>query len=435
MSQRQLLIRPGDEALSTQQFAWRDRSVECSFLTDLDPDLGGIGNVPVPNRDLVAVATAVFLADRTTRRPRGWRRAIELEVPVYDPAAWAAVSDDLSATLRLLASDEWTLNFVQRGSTEPPSELTEVRNERDRALLFSGGADSLCGAVEALTQGARVQLVSHWDWTGHSGVQRLVVRELEARFPGQVVLRQVHLGRRNQQLGGGQFGDEPSRRTRSLLFIALGLAVASTQPKVGLWIAENGYAALNPPLAGERRGALSTRTTNPLVLDTLQRVFRRVGAHADFENVFGRATKGQMFARVASILGTADASKLLSLSHSCSHVRWAAGTGYPPETQCGVCFGCLVRRAAFHASGVQDQTIYLHKAIATDDQPPHLRTAAQSEVRTVRYAGSRGIAAADLLSIGLPEDLALANAMDVAANGLHELASVVEAEADLARVR
>ena len=82
-----------------------------------------------------------------------------------------------------------------------------------------------------------------------------------------------------------------------------------------------------------------------------------------------------------------------------------------------------------------DTTTYLHKAIAADQQPPHLRETAQSEVRTVRYAGQRGISAAAVLSVGLPDDVPVDDAVDVARRGLAELDAVVDAEPDLRAVR
>jgi len=266
-------------------------------------------------------------------------------------------------------------------------------------------------------------------------VQQRLARKLAALFPKQLVLRRIRLSRRSTQIGGGAFGDEATRRTRSLLFLSLGLADASVEPVAPLWIAENGYAALNPPLAGERRGALSTRTTHPLVLSRVREAVRTLGGRADFENPFASLTKGEMYSGAAAALGKADAEKILAMSHSCSHVRYAQGTGYPPETQCGVCFGCLVRRAAFHAADMADTGTYLHKAIPTAQQPHHLRATAESEVRTVRYAGERGIGIADILSIGLPDDVDIDDAVSVAKRGLAELAAVVDVEPDLQAVR
>jgi 7-cyano-7-deazaguanine synthase in queuosine biosynthesis len=430
---RRLVIGPSVGRLGTDTFAWRSTRDESSFHTNLDPELRWLGDVPLAHRDLVAFATAVFLADRTVGRPRGWRRSIELEVPVYDVARWEALADHFTGLLELLSSDTWRLSFTPR--TQPKKLEVSEHPEVDRVLLFSGGADSLCGAIRSLANGERLLLVSHWDWAGHAGVQNVLVRRLAVKFPKQLVHRVVHLSRRRTQIGGGTFGDEATRRTRSLLFLSLGLADASVAPVAPLWIAENGYAALNPPLAGERRGALSTRTTHPLVLSRVQDAVRQLGGRAEFENPFASMTKGEMYTECAAAIGKGDAEKVLALSHSCSHVRYAQGTGYPPATQCGVCFGCLVRRAAFHAAGLADTATYLNKAIAPVHQPHHLRATAESEIRTVRYAGSRGLDVADILSVGLPEGMDIDDALRVAQRGLAELAAVVEVEPDLRDVR
>lgn len=436
MSPRRLIVNgawPRARALTTGDFLWRPRSDETSFHTRLDPQLAAIGNVPRPNIDTVAVAVTTFLADRTVARPsKGWERSLALDIPVHDVDAWTAAAPDLAETLGILSGDAWTLTFRPRAARKPQS--IAARPEVDSVLLFSGGADSLCGAVRSLGAGERLLLVSHWDWAGHSAYQQSLARWLDKRFPNQLTHRQHRLGRRSTQLGGGAFGDEPTRRTRSLLFIALGLAHASVDPQVPLLLAENGYAALNPPLAGERRGALSTRTTHPEVLTRLQRCIASVGGHCDLANPFAEATKGEMFREVAALLGRDDASKLLSMSHSCSHVRWAAGTGFPPDTQCGVCFGCLVRRSAFLAADLEDRTTYLHAAIKADDQPNRLRLAARREIVTVRYAGRRRVTAADLLALGLPDGVSLDDALDVANRGLAELAAVVDNAPDLKRV-
>jgi len=436
MTSRRLIIGdslPRSRPLTTDEFLWRAASDGTSFHTRLGPQLAAIGEVPEPNVDLVALAVLTFLADRTVRRPsKGWEREIELDLPVYDVDGWQAIEPDIARTLEILTADTWALHFRKRPAAKP--QKVAERPKVDRVLLFSGGADSLCGAVRSLAAGERLLLVSHWDWAGHSAYQQRLARSLARRFPNQVQLRQHRLGRRATQLGGGSFGDEPTRRSRSLLFIALGLAHASIDPRVPLWVAENGYAALNPPLAGERRGALSTRTTHPVVLDQLQQLIAAVGGHGELSNPFSAATKGEMYAEVAELLGKDNAEKLLSMSHSCAHVRWAAGTGYRPDTQCGVCFGCMVRRSASLSAGLDDRTTYLHAAIEPNLQSAQLRQAARREILTVRYAGPRGVTAAELLSAGLPDDVSLDEALDVANRGLRELAAVVDTTADLARV-
>jgi hypothetical protein len=94
-----------------------------------------------------------------------------------------------------------------------------------------------------------------------------------------------------------------------------------------------------------------------------------------------------------------------------------------------------VRRAAFRAANMIDTTTYLHKAIPTARQTNLLRATAKSEIRTVRYAGQRGIGFADILSIGLPDDVVIDDAVNVARRGLAELAAVVDLEPDLSVVQ
>jgi len=68
------------------------------------------------------------------------------------------------------------------------------------------------------------------------------------------------------------------------------LAALKRRLAASLCIAENGYAALNPPLAGERRGALSTRTTHPLVLSRVRETLHALGGQAESENPFTAMT-------------------------------------------------------------------------------------------------------------------------------------------------
>ena len=245
-----------------------------------------------------------------------------------------------------------------RARTPRPDETDEALTG-PAAMLFSGGADSLAGAVITHNQlGESPILSSHRDWSLVSGQQNILLGELDAIWPDQTTSATATIGRSKHQLGSDDpFGKEETSRARSLLFIALGLAFAEPN-NAALIIPENGFASLNPPMGGERRGALSTRTTHPWYLTRLQHILDRTGAHADLHNPFEELTKAQMFTQVAGIIGRNEASVLLSKSGSCAHGdnRFAA---VRDATHCGVCFGCIVRRAAFHGSGLDDLTLYV----------------------------------------------------------------------------
>jgi hypothetical protein len=74
----------------------------------------------------------------------------------------------------------------------------------------------------------------------------------------------------------------------------------------------------------------------------------------------------------------------------------------------------------------------LSTRVASDDGHEKLMSV---DIRTVRYAGQRGVGVADILATGLPEHVVIDDAVSVARRGLAELAAVVDAEPDLRVVR
>ncbi len=187
-------------------------------------------------------------------------------------------------------------------------------------MFLSGGADSLIGALlsrSQLTSDEGHILVSHVGAKNLAPIQREVVAAIEQLFPGP---EQVHipvgLRRRSRQIDGKPFANEASSRSRSLLFLSLGLATASIN-EIPLWIPENGFASLNPPLAPDRRGSLSTRTTHPAFLENLSTLLAGAGAHGIIQNPFAHLTKAEMFAEAVRLVGASAAASFLAATHSC----------------------------------------------------------------------------------------------------------------------
>lgn len=393
--------------------------------TNLGPRLEELGAVPALNVDFAHLATLVYLVDRTAPRARhGWERQLALTVPVSDPSLWEPVTESLEDLLRFLSGDDWRLSFKSRRLPRA-GERAEVIGEGP-VVLFSGGADSLCGAlVTADELGRPPILMSHWDTTTTGGIQAALTARLDELWSADTPRVAARIGRRAQQVGSGvEFGKEPTSRTRSLLFVAFGLAAAAVR-QANLIMAENGWASMNVPLGGERRGALSTRTTHPAFLDNLMAVLRQVGITTSLSNPFEGLTKGEMFARVKQIHGADVASELLSMTHSCAKPG-AQYHGFSPAAQCGVCFGCLIRRGAFIAADLDDKTEYV-EAELRGDASRRARWLTQEKRKTytaLRYRVQRGIGPADIVTLGLPPRIARADALRLARAGLTEVAQV-----------
>jgi 7-cyano-7-deazaguanine synthase in queuosine biosynthesis len=391
---------------------------------NLSPRLEELGRVPAANVDFMRLAALAFLVDRSVERGKGpgvrWERELELTVPVSDPDRWSAVSGELGSVMHLLSGDFWSLTFTRERA--PHRQLAPAPAPASVVCLFSGGADSLSGAILAYQRSGRAPvLASHWDFTAVAGVQNRLVRSLKNLWGERPQHVQLQMRRASRQVGSGlTFPDERSRRSRSLLFIALGLAVASVRD-AELWICENGFTSLNPPLSGERRGSLTTRTTHPAFLDRLTNVLRGAGLDARLHNPFESMTKGQVLRALAEVVGDDSlAAELLAMSHSCGKPSYVAG--FDPGAQCGVCFGCLVRRAAFAAAGLEDRTLYIESTLRGEPRRDEwLNAKRRQTIRAIEYRIRRGFTPQDILALGLPARISTSDALRLVHAGLGEL--------------
>ena len=218
---------------------------------------------------------------------------LQLTVPVSAPDVWTAAAEELAHLLHILSGDRWQLTFE---TARPPRRRRVAHVEPAPVVcLFSGGADSLAGTLMAhASTGVAPVLVSHWDASSTSASQKRLVQALSALWGAAPEHHRLEVQRRSRQVGSGlTFRDEKSRRTRSFLFLALGLAVAAVRD-AELWMSENGFTSINPPLSPERRGSLTTRTTHPGFLDGLVDVLQRHGLTATLRNPLETMTKGQV---------------------------------------------------------------------------------------------------------------------------------------------
>lgn len=337
------------------------------------PELPGVGatlpyaatHLPRPPSvrawDFLSIALAVHAADRFVIRREAadsWTRMIVLEIELVEPDPWMAQAQALADALRFLSSDIWYLRFREGGAL-PPAFQGRL-SDRDCACLFSGGLDSLIGAVDLRAQGRRPLLVSQAS-PKEGPVQAYLAGEIgmaDHRFEGRASerWRQPY---------------EPSSRARSVLFIGYGAVAASAiGPADGptdLIVPENGLISVNAPLTRRHIGSLSTRTTHPHFISSLQAVLDAVGLGVRLLNPYGFKTKGEMLAECQDRI----VERLAKASYSC-------GKGKRLNQHCGRCVPCLIRRASFHAAGIIDQTGYW-----AEDLTQHT---ANEDVASARFA-------------------------------------------------
>ena len=93
----------------------------------------------------------------------------------------------------------------------------------------------------------------------------------------------------------GDGNAEASQRSRSIIFVAVGVLAASAYPaNEPLVVAENGFISLNVPMTYGRLGSLSTRTTHPYTFALMREVLSGLGIAVPIETPYRFMTKGQM---------------------------------------------------------------------------------------------------------------------------------------------
>lgn len=310
--------------------------------------------------DLLFLASCVYGIDRLVeRRPYsvdGWSRELSISLPVLNTSAWQGREDDVAQLLSFLTGDYWLVQFTASPLVLPtpapgglpPAGINQIS-------LFSGGLDSLIGAIDFLTSRPKEKLllVSHYDPNMHGpkSDQLKLSKELATQFSQQfewsnsigVFLEDATLETQENTL-----------RSRSLLFISLAILMGDAiGGGVPIWVPENGSVSLNYPLSASRRSSCSTRTTHPRVIQDIRQLAAQVGLSTVISNPYEFQTKGEMVAACADL---PFLLRIVNESNSCGKRGHPRGWVRLGSSHCGVCMPCVYRRAAL--LGHPDPTTY-----------------------------------------------------------------------------
>lgn len=314
--------------------------------------------VPAQFEDLMEIAAYVYAADQATSRGGNgvdnfggrWRRKFEFHIPVRAFDFWSKPETGkiLRETLEFLSDDYFDFNFVRAVNPPPMQKYFEDFNaswgvaDIERVVMFSGGLDSLSGAVkEAVEDKRRVMLVTHRPTTKLNNVQKAIERMLAERA-GKY--RPMHLHVRAWK--NSELSKNYTQRTRSFLFAAVGATVSRMLGLDSLRFYENGVISMNLPVCAQVVGSKATRTTHPRVLADFRRLLTAVADNPfGVENDFIWDTKADVVRRIVK----EGCAELIGASISCAHVH-EFELDHP---HCGVCSQCIDRRLGVVAAGAE----------------------------------------------------------------------------------
>lgn len=317
-------------------------------------------NIPTVFADLIEIATYVYVADQAVTRGgdgvenvgADWRRRLLFTIPVRNPKFWRKpeVMTALVETLSFLSEDEYHFDFVDLTHPRPiqhylPFSKTGKAQAIQEVVLFSGGLDSLGGAVQEVVRDKRgIALVNHRPTEKLSRRYRrlqelLAAKATEVGAP-QPVHVPVHI---NKEKG---LGKEYTQRSRSFLYASLAATIAQAYDLSRIRFYENGVVSLNLPLSPQVVGAKATRTTHPRVIGGFARILSLVADRTfAVENPYIWKTKSEVVKHIAE----AGCGEFIKYATSCTHT-WELTK---LRTHCGTCSQCIDRRFAVLAAGAE----------------------------------------------------------------------------------
>lgn len=356
-------------------------------------DLARLGVFPSEiGLDLLVLAAHAHAADtrisRATESQDNWTREIRLVVPVSNLTRWTPTIPLLQRILNFLTGDRWTIGFRPRPAgfetlvpIRPPHRIAP---SFDSLALFSGGLDSLIGAIDELERGVTPLFISHSGEGASSNCQNTLFEGLKRHYRDQSFNR-LRIWMSFPKGLVRNVDSEKTTRGRSFLFFAAGVfAGTGFDGGFTLRVPENGFIALNVPLDPLRLGSLSTRTTHPYYMARWNDLLTALGISGSVENPYWDKTKGEM---VASCLNPTLLAHLIPSSLSCSSPTKGRWRGRGTE-HCGYCLPCLIRRAALRQGlGTVDQTPYTLQDITTNVLDT--RQAEGQQVRSLQFVIER----------------------------------------------
>lgn len=327
--------------------------------------------------DILYLSFAVFSADRLFKRDDaedGWSRDFKLNVPVINEGLFLENAILLQEMISFLTGDRWTFSFRKRSLTQSellhrnrPLKKGEAVKEYDRICMFSGGLDSFVGAIDLLERQAeeKILFVSHYG--GGKGTKEYQ-DYLKTVFAQQYELEERDFCQFYAKAVGGV---EDTTRSRSFMFFAHAVALASAQGKtINIIIPENGLISLNIPSTFSRIGTSSTRTTHPYYMKKFQEFLNNLGLSITFSNPYQFKTKGEMLVECKN---QEFMTTHLNNTMSCSHPDIGRMHSEKESCHCGYCLPCVIRQAAILRAGINDTGSYRDRLFESDPNAKTIR--------------------------------------------------------------
>lgn len=323
--------------------------------------------IPKVYSGLLLLSAEVYAIDRAISRNKdsinGWSRELDVIFKVPESRQFQSNANQINSLLSFLTGDYWICQFKDSPEIEwVHQEDSDEFNNIAQVNLFSGGMDSLIGAIdymESCGKQCQIYLASHHDsiMKGPKIDQERIITKFKQQYPDKFIYR--------QPVGiTPTISKELTCRSRSLMFLSIAFMVAAYK-SCKVIVPENGSVSLNYPLSVSRRAACSTRTTHPLFLQSIRELLSVLSLPIIIENPYEFRTKGEM------VENCLNKSYLLDIVDKCNSCGKRGGHQFMPDnpraSHCGRCMPCMYRKASM--VNCNDSTTYGIKMSTLFQQP------------------------------------------------------------------
>ena len=372
----------------------------------------------LPHRilDLLQIAAYVFCGDRMANRGsrdsvnyEAWARSFEFHIPVLDLDFWdtdtikkalnnalAFMTGDRSYTFVFSQSDKNPAEVINKQLSLFTSEFQDI-NEADNTdiVLFSGGLDSLAGAVQRLNEHTDRSLcvVSHKSNKTVTHTQKALIDALNKQYGNRVKSYSFECCNRD-----GLKSKDETQRTRMFMFSAIAYSLCHCYDKNSFFVYENGITSMNLSKQADVINARASRTTHPKTLGLLRKFYRLLNPAFDIIAPYYNQTK----AEIVTVFRKYNSLHLIASSVSCSSSRTKSGQA----PHCGCCSQCIDRRFTMYAADLDEYDVpsYVNDFIAAFPNDKHNETKQRLYI-TMRLASLEEIPTLEHFISKYPDDI------------------------------
>lgn len=316
---------------------------------------------PTRIKDLLEIASYIYASDRmidrgapTSMEYMKWSRKLHYHIKVRDFKFWnkKEVKEALNEALKFVSGDySYEFTFHAGGKDFGQTSLTDdegfafEKKDNSHICLFSGGLDSLAGALKLLSEGKNLILISHSSNNlGVSATQTAILKRIMTDYPDRVqpFKFSCHLK--------GERAVEETQRSRIFLYTTIAFSLMSLASEDSINIFENGITSINFAKRQDAMNARASRTTHPKTLGLLQNFFSLVGEKAiQVHHPFLFMTKSD----ILEIIKSNKKESYINSTLTCTKT-FLKFQNKSNASHCGRCSQCVDRRFAAFATGLEE---------------------------------------------------------------------------------